>query len=478
MNSFYTPCPICHSLGKRASISNRTQLRYEKSLKRFEAGEIWAKKPKPLIPHVDHCPDCLGSGLVPSQAFPERDEAFPHLAIIGGGIGGMALALACLHRGIPYTLYERDTSFDARAQGYGLTLQQASKALAWLWIPRFEKGITSIMHIVHDSKGKIIGEWGRRKINLEELQKQTKRRNVHLPRQVLRADLRNGLYRDTGVSWGHCFKHISQTPSWPYELEFDVWWEIKTKSADLVVGADGIYSSVRSRILWEEKAPLRYLGCIVILGICPLEKLPEHPLLDGETVFQTVDGHDRIYMMPYDTEHIMWQFSYPLSEIEAKTLSKTWAEALKQEVIKRLGSWHRPIPEILLHTPTDRVTGYPVYDRAPITPEYLKDFWNITLIGDAMHPMSPFKGQGANQAILDALELARDIYTKCGPGSHWREIWLRETLLTDFESRMLGRSMVKVLDSAKQAELLHSTAVLHEGDIPRGRGIGYIEREI
>jgi len=41
----------------------------------------------------------------------------------------MALAIACLHRGIPYELYERDETFDARSQGYGLTLQQASKAL-------------------------------------------------------------------------------------------------------------------------------------------------------------------------------------------------------------------------------------------------------------------------------------------------------------------------------------------------------------
>lgn len=60
----------------------------------------------------------------------------------------------------------------------------------------------------------------------------------------------------------------------------------------------------------------------MILGICPLELLPEHPLLDGETVFQTVNGVQRIYMMPYDEKHIMWQISYPLSEQEAKILSK------------------------------------------------------------------------------------------------------------------------------------------------------------
>jgi 2-polyprenyl-6-methoxyphenol hydroxylase-like FAD-dependent oxidoreductase len=54
------------------------------------------------------------------------------VAIIGGGIGGVALAVACLHRGIPFTIYERDNGFEARSQGYGLTLQQASKAIEGL----------------------------------------------------------------------------------------------------------------------------------------------------------------------------------------------------------------------------------------------------------------------------------------------------------------------------------------------------------
>ena len=53
-------------------------------------------------------------------------------------------------------------------------------------------------------------------------------------------------------------------------------------TADLVVGADGIRSCVRSLLIGEDSSPLQYLGCIVILGICPLEALSDisSPLLD------------------------------------------------------------------------------------------------------------------------------------------------------------------------------------------------------
>jgi 2-polyprenyl-6-methoxyphenol hydroxylase-like FAD-dependent oxidoreductase len=83
--------------------------------------------------------------------------------------------------------------------------------------------------------------------------------------------------------------------------------------------------------------------------------------------------------------------------------------------------------------------------------------------------MSPFKGQGANQALLDALFLAREIYKNCKPLSNWREKGIRESVLHDFEQEMLERTATKVKDSAAAAEFLHSEIALFEGDEPRGR---------
>jgi 2-polyprenyl-6-methoxyphenol hydroxylase-like FAD-dependent oxidoreductase len=467
----WTICQSCKGLGKKSrKLSKKAILRYQLACDEFEKTKKEGNPP--IQPKAEHysCTNCAGSGLIPSENIPIPDkENYPHVAIIGAGIGGVALAVACLHRGIPFTLFERDNSFADRSQGYGLTLQQASKAIKSFGIISLKEGVVSTKHVVHNTEGKVVGEWGMRKWLPSETKNSSKQTNMHISRQSLRLALLEQLGEKNRVQWGHQLLDFNESENGGVDLNLKINGEIKNFKADILVGADGIRSSVRKILIGEDKTPLRYLNCIVILGICPFSALEnmDSPLLDSATVFQTANGNERIYMMPYDSNSVMWQLSFPMLEKEAKALSAKGPKALKEEACRRT-QWHDPIPQILAATLETQISGYPVYDRELLTSELLSKRENVTLIGDAAHPMSPFKGQGANQALLDALNLAREITKKCKPASNWREIGIRKSVLTNFESEMLARSATKVKDSADAAKFLHSEMALHEGNEPRG----------
>ena len=470
--SSWTMCLECQGRGKKSrGLTKKARLHYQIALDQFEKTNGEGTIPVPPKGHLHSCPKCSGSGLLRSSRPPLADkENYPHLAIIGGGIGGVALAVACLHRGIPFTLYERDDNFEARSQGYGLTLQQGSKAIEGLGIFSLEEGVISTRHLVHTTDGKVIGEWGIRKWIQSDAKIFQKRTNIHIARQSLRLALLQQLGGQDSVQWGHQLLDFKECEGKGVDLSFQVDGKIKNAEADLVVGADGIRSSVRRLLIGDDSSPLRYLGCIVILGICPLKALEgiNSPLLDSATVFQTANGNERIYIMPYASDSVMWQLSFPMPEEDAKALSAQGPKALKKEARRRT-LWHKPVPQILEATLEAQISGYPVYDRELLEPELLAKAKKVTLIGDAAHPMSPFKGQGANQALLDALSLARIISRGCRPSSQWRKVGIRKSVLTEFESEMLERSATKVNDSAAAAQFLHSEIVLYEGDEPRGR---------
>ena len=554
------------------------------------------------------CRKCDQTGLIKNfnDEEPVHDTSpnrRPFVAIIGGGLGGIALGVALSHRKIPFCIYERDTHFDQRSQGYGLTMQQARRALRSLGIDRDDHddnnntddgeghdhrathgeedevdrdstensnesrmpflssisslpsstavlkqaGITSTKHIVHTHDGMVVGEWGLRKWGRDSNKRPPKRQNMHIARQKLRyslwmalheanrdypppkslskAEMSGGKKVDNReksflpcMVWGHKLTKIdyvnkdnhtegndfgdaaisndTNSPKQRIQLTFDLIDEgamtgsKTTTDADIVVGCDGIRSKVRQELLGDDILPLRYLDCVVVLGICALEDLDKETqqqctLLDGETVFQTADGASRIYMMPFSTSEVMWQLSFPVeNEIDAINLSSKGPAALKDQAWKICSAWHEPVPEILKKTPISLVSGYPVYDRDLITTEILnqsrseKQNIPMTLLGDAAHPMSPFKGQGANQALLDALSLARNIHRAYSPSKRQRkngELSMEGdksttmiNALQQYEQEMTKRSAVKVQASSDAAKFLHTDVAIQEGDVTRG----------
>ena len=296
----WTFCESCKGLGKKnRKLSKKALLRYQLACDEFEKTKSKGKAPIKPKAEQNSCANCSGTGLVPSENPTQVNENFPHVAIIGAGIGGVALAVACLHRGIPFTLYERDNSFSDRSQGYGLTLQQASKAMKGLGITSLNQGVVSTKHVVHNPDGKVVGEWGMRKWLPSDSKSSKKNTNIHISRQALRLALLEQLTENT-VKWGHQLIDFKESENNGIDIRFQVNDEIKHAKTDLLVGADGIRSSVRRLLIGEEITPLRYLNCIVILGICPLNAIEsmDSPLLDSATVFQTANGNERIYMMP------------------------------------------------------------------------------------------------------------------------------------------------------------------------------------
>jgi 2-polyprenyl-6-methoxyphenol hydroxylase-like FAD-dependent oxidoreductase len=455
-----------------------------------------------LLPSMENppCPKCKGTGLVhaiisPTSKIPTRSDF--HVAIVGGGIGGCGLALALQQRDISCTIYERDSHFSQRQQGYGLTMQQGAKALKALGYlgsttpaaADTEFGIHSKRHVVHTPDGTIMGEWGMRvwggrnktSTTSTNNKNNNKRQNAHIPRQELRRILMDRLGPGT-IQWGHRLLNYKQedmenntsedkksSKNLELTLQNETNDQVVTHHASVLIGADGIRSKVRECKIGKEASSLRYLNCLVVLGICPTPMSEELDLMDGETVFQTADGVTRLYAMPFSPGKTMWQLSFPMEvEEEAKALSDRGPMALKEEALKRCGQWHAPIPTLLEETPVSLISGYPVYDREILTHEQLRQSptCRVTLIGDAAHPMSPFKGQGANQALLDAVQLARALFYYASRPDNPHDILYR--VLSEFESSMLSRSSVKVKASAEAAQFLHSDVAIMEGNVTRG----------
>ena len=176
----------------------------------------------------------------------------------------------------------------------------------------------------------------------------------------------------------------------------EAWFENGARiKADVLVGADGIHSAVRAALFGEE-AP-RFAGCVAYRGLVPADRVADLGLELGSQSWVGPGAHLVHYFVARGrllnfvgwTEHDSWN-------------REDWTDrATIERALAAFAGWHGQVRRII--TAADACFIWALFDRDPLV---RWSVGNTTLLGDACHPMYPFMGQGAAQAIEDGAALA------------------------------------------------------------------------
>jgi salicylate hydroxylase len=312
------------------------------------------------------------------------------IAIIGGGIGGLAAA-AFLHRaGLPATVYEQATEF--REVGAGVIVApNAARLLRALGVlDAFAERAVSL------ETGWEFRRWQDGSVlSSEDLA--TKCEDLYGERTYTahRADLLDAVRRAVpaaSVRLGRrCVALERRGPR--HVLRFA---DGETAEADVVIGADGIHSLVRGAV--TEPVPPAYSGLCAFRALVPAGQAPSFARRPAHVVWLGPDHH--LVHYPISAGRLVNLVAIgPAGDYTTESWTAT---ATVGELLAEFAGWDERLVALI------RAAGTPgrwaLLDRAPLT-RWSKG--TVTLLGDAAHPMFPFFAQGAAQAIEDGAALAR-----------------------------------------------------------------------
>ncbi|MGL6344568.1 MAG: FAD-dependent monooxygenase [Waterburya sp.] len=321
--------------------------------------------------------------------------AIKNVAIIGAGLGGLACAIALRKQGFKVQIYEKAKKLLPAGAGLGL-LPNGFNSLEAI-NPDLVKNIKSSGCCVSKSTLKnTLGETIRSNSSNNRFAEQYGHSFMTVWWWNLQQILASKLPPEI-INLDRRFIDFQEKEN-DLEIHFE---NGKTASADLLIGADGIKSAVRTKLITEEQP--RYLGSFCWRAVVKCDQSFIEP---NELIF--IRGNKQfMYLLNLGDGNISWitrQLSreYRLSDHAAET---------KSRVLKSITDWAEPIKAIVQATDAERILEGPICDRLPLSS------WSkgrVTLLGDAAHPMAPAMGQGANTAFEDACELANCISQSSG----------------------------------------------------------------
>jgi salicylate hydroxylase len=356
------------------------------------------------------------------------------IAVIGGGIGGLTLAIALRRHGLTVDIYEQTA--ELREVGAAVALSaNATRFYEQFGLgPQFASRWFEVSALIYRDgrSGRLIGQ---------HHAGPAYRQHFGAPfGGIHRAELQAILSAAVGLDRIQLRKRLVgiDDAGGCAVLRFD---DGTMAEADLVVGADGARSFVRRWMLGYDD--VLYSGCSGFRGVVPIDKLPSLPDPTALQFWIGPGGHLLHYPMGNDHINFLLVERHP-----TPWPRRDWVmPATEGEQLRHFAGWHPAVVEM--------ITAKPVSDRWGLFHRPPLGRWTrgrVTLLGDAAHALAPHHGQGANLSIEDAVVLAACL-AEAGPGSF-------AAAIERYERLRRGRTRKIQYASISTADVLH----LPDGD--------------
>jgi len=311
------------------------------------------------------------------------------VAIVGAGMGGLATAAALRRVGIDVTVYEQAAQFARLGAGIQIGCN-AMKVLRGLGLESRLRGQSFYPRSWNNR------DWRTGEVKFDMIFGETAEQKFGAPYLLAhRGDLHAALASavpDECIKLNHRLVGLDETGS-GVRLSFA---NGAVAVADAVVGADGVHSLVRDLLFGV--SPVNFTGRIAYRTTYPATLLGGERI-DDCTKWWGEDRHIVIYYVKPDRSEIYFVTSQPEPDFRIESWS---AKGDVRELRIAFEGFDRQVETVVAACPD--VHKWAIVDRDSL--EHWTDR-NVTLLGDACHPMTPYMAQGAAMAIEDAAVLSR-----------------------------------------------------------------------